>query len=275
MRKLLYLLFLPLLLLAGKPHLLLLETYHEDANISGWLMSEKLDGVRAYWNGKALISRGGQKFAAPSWFTKGFPPFAIDGELWSKRGDFANISGIVRRKHAHDGWRQLSYNIFEVPYQKCGLLQRLRVLQAYLKQHPHTHIKIIKQRICHNQNDLKHYLKTIEKKGGEGVVLRDPLAPYIAKRTHRALKVKSFLDDECRLIGYNQGKGKFAHKVGSFRCQMASGMIVNLGSGLSDYERMHPPKIGAILTFKYKSLTKNGKPRFPVFQRVRIPQKHQ
>ena len=48
----------------AKPELLLLETY-KDQNISGWLMSEKLDGVRAYWDGEKLISRGGKVFAAP------------------------------------------------------------------------------------------------------------------------------------------------------------------------------------------------------------------
>ncbi|NCB20294.1 MAG: DNA ligase, partial [Bacteroidia bacterium] len=50
---------------ADKPSLLLLESY-KDQNISGWLMSEKMDGVRAYWDGEKLISRGGTIFAAPS-----------------------------------------------------------------------------------------------------------------------------------------------------------------------------------------------------------------
>ena len=78
----------------------------------GWLMSEKLDGVRAYWDGKKLLSRSGKEFATPTWFTKDFPPFAIDGELWSKRGDFENISSITSVKKPHDGWKDITYNIF-------------------------------------------------------------------------------------------------------------------------------------------------------------------
>jgi len=38
---------------------------------------------------------------------------------------------------------------------------------------------------------------------------------------------------------------------------------------LSNRDRTNPPKIGSIITFKYKELTKNKKPRFPVFMRVR------
>ena len=56
--------FIPFVLLAQKPNLLLLQTY-KDQNITGWVMSEKLDGVRAYWNGKNLISRGGKTIQAP------------------------------------------------------------------------------------------------------------------------------------------------------------------------------------------------------------------
>lgn len=60
-------------------------------NITNWYMSEKLDGIRAYWNGKELLSKNGNKIYAPSWFTKDFPPFELDGELWTKREDFENI----------------------------------------------------------------------------------------------------------------------------------------------------------------------------------------
>lgn len=40
---------------------------------SGWHMSEKLDGVRAFWNGKSLLSRLGNMFPAPNWFLEALP----------------------------------------------------------------------------------------------------------------------------------------------------------------------------------------------------------
>lgn len=267
--KYLIILILPLLLWAQKPDLLLLKTYNNSLEVKGWLMSEKLDGVRAYWSGKKLISRGGKEFLAPAWFTKDFPPFEIDGELWSKREDFDNISGIVRKQTPHEGWKQITYNIFEVPNQKGGLKQRLAVLQNYLDVHPSKYINIIKQFTCKDKNHLKAFLKEIEKKGGEGVVVRNPEALYINKRTSQALKVKSFDDAECEIVGYKKGKGKYENSVGSFTCKMKNNQIINIGSGLSDEQRKTPLKNGTIITFKYNGLTKNGKPRFPVFLRVK------
>jgi len=262
-------LFLPFFLYAQKPDLLLLKTYKENVDVSGWLMSEKLDGVRAYWDGKKFISRGGHEYKAPKWFTKDFPPFEIDGELWSKRGDFDTISGIVRRQTPHEDWIKLTYNIFEVPNQKGGLISRLNVLKEYLKRHPSKYIRVIKQFTCKDKEHLKTFLQEIEKKGGEGVVVRNPNALYINKRTTQALKVKSFDDTECIVIGYKQGKGKYSGKVGSLICKQSNGQIINIGSGLSDSLRDNPPSIGTNITFKYNGLTTKGKPRFPVYLRVR------
>jgi DNA ligase-1 len=264
MIKFLLTLFIPLLLLAGKPELLLLQTY-KDQNISGWVMSEKLDGIRAYWDGKHLISRGGNIIHAPAWFIKDYPPFEIDGELWSRRGDFENISAIVRDQTPSAQWKEITHNIFEVPHAKGGLIERLEKVKPYENQI----IKIIPQITIKSTQHLEDYLKEIESKKGEGVVVRDPHAPYIDKRTSKALKVKSFLDSECDVIGYNEGKGKYEHMMGSLICKLPNGTVFNIGSGFSDKERLTPPKIGTRVTFKYKELTKYAKPRFPVFLRIR------
>ena len=119
------------------------------------------------------------------------------------------------------------------------------------------------------KENMKKFLHDIENKGGEGVVVRDSTALYIAKRTSKALKVKSFLDSECEVIGYTKGRGKYEALMGALKCRLPSAIEFKIGSGFSDKERMNPPKIGDIVTFKYKELTKYGKPRFPVFLRVR------
>jgi DNA ligase-1 len=189
--------------------LLLLETY-KDQNISGLVMSEKLDGIRAYWDGKKLISRGGKIIHAPKYFTKEFPPFEIDGELWTKRSDFNHISSIVRDKTPSKEWKQISYNIFEVPNAAGGLFARLEKVKPY-----------------------------------ENKIIR--IIPQIP--------VKS--------------KGKFKNTMGALKCQLENGKIFKLGGGFNNQERENPPKIGSVVTFKYKEFTKNGMPRFPVFMRVR------
>ena len=264
MKLILFVIAFSLSLFAEKPNLLLLKTY-KDQNISGWVMSEKLDGIRAYWNGKILISRGGKIIHAPKWFTQNYPPFEIDGELWSKRGDFENISSIVRDKMPSEQWHEIKHYIFEVPNAKGGLFERL----AQVKPYEGKYIRIIAQQYVKNREDLQKFLKHIEKLGGEGVVVRDPNVPYINRRTSKALKVKTFHDAECTVIGYTKGKGKYQNMVGAIECQMESGVLFKIGTGLSDMLRANPPKIGVMVTFKYQSFTKYGKPRFPVFLRVR------
>jgi len=256
--------FIPFLLLAGKPNLLLLKTY-KDQNITGWVMSEKLDGIRAYWNGKHLISRGGKIIHAPKWFIKDYPPFEIDGELWTIRGDFENISSIVRDKIPGKEWEGIRHYIFEVPNTKGGLFERLKKLTPYVRKN----IRVVKQVPIKNKTHLKLFLEEIEAKGGEGLVVRDPNAPYINKRTSKALKVKTFQDAECKVIGYTKGKGKYKDVIGAIQCQLDDGTRFKIGTGLSDSLRINPPKIGEMITFQYQKFTKYGKPRFPVFLRVR------
>jgi DNA ligase-1 len=264
MIKIGYLFLLISTLFANKPDLLLLKVY-KDQNITGWVMSEKLDGIRAYWNGKELLSRNGKKIYAPKWFIKDFPPFEIDGELWTKRGDFENISSIVRDKIPSKKWKEITYNIFEVPHMDGGLFQRLSKVKSYES----SIIKIIPQIKIKNKKHLENFLREIESKKGEGVVIRDPNSSYISKRTNKALKVKSFLDKECRVVGYNSGHGKYSGLMGSINCIMENNITFKIGTGFSLKERKNPPSIGAIITFKYKELTKYGKPRFPVFLRIR------
>ncbi len=263
MMKLL-LLLIPLLLSAQKPSLMLLQTYN-DHNISGWVMSEKLDGIRAYWDGTQLLTRNGNIIHAPSWFTAAYPPFAVDGELWIGRKQFEHTAAIVRDNKPSDQWREITHYIFEVPHAKGTLAQRL----ARVRPYEHRYLKCIPHIKVTDKNHLYAYLKAIEAKGGEGVVVRDPNAPYIARRTHKALKVKTFHDAECEIVGYNNGKGKYRGVLGSFTCKMNSGTLFKIGSGLSEALRRNPPKIGTVVTFKYQELTQYGKPRFPVFLRVK------
>lgn len=261
-------LILPLIfslsLWAEKPNLLLLKNYKEQ-NITGWVMSEKLDGIRAYWTGKELLTRKGNKIYAPAWFTKEYPPFEIDGELWTTRKDFENISSIVRDKKPSKAWKEIKHYIFEAPNAKGGLFTRLEKVKPYESDI----IKIIPQIKIKDKNNLKTLLHNIKQKGGEGVVVRDQNSLYIEHRSSKALKVKTFLDKECRIIAYNEGHGKYSGLLGSVTCQLENNVTFKIGSGFSLEERKNPPKIGSLITFKFKEFTKYGKPRFPVYLRVR------
>ncbi|MDY0233522.1 MAG: DNA ligase [Sulfurimonas sp.] len=259
---LIFCLFLPSLY-AKKPELFLLNVYNKDIDVTSWYMSEKLDGVRAYWDGKRLISRAGNDFNAPSFFTKDFPSHELDGELWSKREDFSNINSIVSTQDDKARWSELTYNIFEVPNAKGGLIKRLSLVKET------RYIKLIKQIKVRDNQHLEEYLKELEKKGAEGLVVRDGSLNYYTQRNDNALKIKSFYDAECEVVAYTKGRGKYRDMVGSLVCKMQDDNMIKIGSGLSDKQRAEPPQIGAIITFKYYGLTSNGNPRFPVFLRIR------
>ena len=255
---------------AQKPDVFLLKTYDGSQDVVGWVMSEKLDGVRGVWDGKRLLSRNSQVLHAPAWFTRDFPPFALDGELWSKRADFENIVSIVRTKTPDARWEQLHYHVFEVPQQAGGLPDRLAVLRDYLRQRPSERIVIVPQIRVNAATELTGFLAKVSADGGEGVVVRDPARPYKTGRLSSALKVKNHLDTECVVREILPGKGKYTGQMGALRCEMAGGNQVNIGSGFSDALRAQPPPVGSVITFKYYGLTKKGKPRFPVYLRIRI-----
>lgn len=264
---------------AGKPDLLLLKSYDASVQVEGWLMSEKLDGVRAYWDGKRLLSRQGNVFAVPDWFTENFPPFELDGELWLGRGQFEETVSIVNKHQPHSGWQAITYQIFEVPNQAGGLLQRLAVLEAYLQNVSVPYLRIIEQAPVKSAEQLQLNLKRLVSLGAEGLVVRNPETPYLSGRSDQALKVKVKEDAECVVRGYTEGKGKYSGQVGALLCEIASGQfnhlskpadrVLKIGSGLSDQQRVDAPQIGTLVTFQYMGLTRKGLPRFPVFLRVR------
>lgn len=93
------------------------ETWDGETDPTDFLMSEKLDGVRAYYQAstKRFISRQGNVFSVPEWFSDGLPPWDLDGEMWGGRGNFQETSGMVRRKGENEGWKTIKYIVFEVP----------------------------------------------------------------------------------------------------------------------------------------------------------------
>ena len=235
-------------------------------NIDGWYMSEKLDGIRAYWNGKELLSKNGNKIFAPLWFTKKFPPFKLDGELWTKRGDFENIQNIVLDENPSDDWEKLSYNIFEVPEQNGNFDARLNLIKDWLNRNPNKYIKVIPQILCKDKKHLNSYLKDLINKNAEGIIIKNPEKKYFTGRDKNILKVKKFFDMEGEVIAINyNGDNKFKSLV----LKLENEITFNLGGGFSKEEKENPPRIGDIVTFKYYDLTKYGKPKFASFLRIR------
>ena len=251
------------------PTLLLAEKYSQDIDLAAYWVSEKLDGVRAFWDGERLISRGGNIFAAPSWFTADFPAGPLDGELWVGRGQFEKTASIVSRHAPHDGWRQVRYMVFDLPEDPGTFDERLRNLQAAVASSSSEFLAVIPQIKVPSHKALLERLDAVVSNGGEGLMLHRGGSRYRSGRNADLLKLKKFDDAEGVVIAHNPGRGRLEGMMGSITVRTDQGIIVKVGSGFSDDERRRPPPIGTIITFRHQGFTASGKPRFPVFWRIR------
>jgi DNA ligase-1 len=249
----------------GAP-VLLAETWDGTLDPTGWWLSEKLDGVRAYWDGKQILSRLGNVYHAPDWFIKGLPDMPLDGELFMDRKAFQKTIAIVRRQDKSEAWKQIRYLIFDLPAyggtfeERLGALKKLAA-HPYATLHPHE--------LCTGAAHLREELARVEALGGEGLMLRQPASKYVVGRSSTLLKVKSFKDDEAEVIGHIAGTGRHKGRMGALQVRLANGKEFAIGTGFSDKEREDPPPIGSTVTFKYQELTDGGVPRFPAFKATR------
>ena len=269
----LLLVLLPLNALAEEPKapaLSLANVYHDGVDVAQYWVSEKLDGVRAYWDGAALYSRQGNRFHVPAWFVKEFPQTPLDGELWMGRGTFETLSGIVRRKKPNDkDWRNIRFMVFDLLADSADFEGRLRRLKKIFSAIQSPQIGLVEQFRVADSAELKSALQRIVSQGGEGLMLRKANSRHRAGRSDDLLKLKLHEDAEAVVVAHLPGKGKYKGMLGSLLVEMPDGKRFKLGSGFSDQERRQPPPIGAIVTYKHYGKTRNGIPRFASFLRIR------
>lgn len=252
-----------------KPKLMLANTFDPAMDVTGWWVSEKLDGVRGYWTGSKMVSRSGNVISVPAWFTAHFPSFPLDGELWIERGRFLEITSMIRQTDAGDQWQKVRYCIFDAPSDVAGFEERIEKARKWFDAHGSSHVRVLAQERCQGKAHLETMLAKTESQGGEGLMLRRPGSLYTAGRSPDMLKVKSFQDTEAKVVEHIGGSGKYKGKMGSIRVELPNGIRFAIGTGFTDKDRENPPPIGSTVTFKYKELNPSGVPRFAVFLRVR------
>ncbi len=251
------------------PPLLLAEAWDFVTDPAGWWLSEKLDGVRAYWDGKQFLSRLGNRFHAPDWFVQGLPSAPLDGELWLGRKRFQRAVSIVRRQDKSEHWKEIKYLVFDAPGLDKPFEARSDFIQECLRSGvapfalPHEH------QACRGIDHLKHELARLEALGGEGLMLRKPGSRYESGRSTTLLKVKTFHDAEARVLKHLEGAGKHKGRLGALFVELPDGTTFSVGTGFSDKERAQPPPLGRTITFRYQELSEAGVPRFPSYVGVR------
>ena len=256
---------------AVEPFPLLLAGIEQgQSDVAAYLISEKLDGVRAFWDGQELRTRHGNRINAPRWFVAGFPAQPMDGELWIGRGQFDRLSATVRQQVPNDiEWRQVSYRVFELPGASGSFRDRVRAMHRMIAEAQVSWLQLVEQREVKDRKALEKALDEILKAGGEGLMLHRADAPYTTGRSDVLLKMKPWNDAEATVVAHRPGKGRYAGMLGALRVRTAEGVEFMLGTGLSKTDRQNPPPVGSVITYRYRELTRHGVPRFASFHRTR------
>ncbi len=272
--------------LNGPPVLLAHMFEDSDVDPTGWWMSEKLDGVRAWWDGKNFISRQGNIFHAPDWFKKDLPDHLLDGELWMGRKKFQETISVVKSVDAGERWRQVQYVIFDAPHLNLPFEERMAFLNKTFGCRSKNSCAVRPQISSGNsvrpfrfqvhtqwpvrsREHLLQELNDLVADGAEGVMVRKPGSMYEAGRSHTLLKVKPWRDAEAEVIGHEPGKGRHKGRLGALVVRTPEGIEFNIGTGLSDADRQNPPKLGKKITYRFMEKTDAGVPKGASFVCVR------
>lgn len=203
------------------PPLMLANVYHPGMALADYWVSEKYDGVRGYWDGAQLMTRGGEPITAPAWFTAGWPAVPMDGELWAGRGQFSKAVSTVRQETPDDAaWRKLQFMVFDLPAQGGTFTERIPHLEKRVSQINQPWVKAVPQLKLADHAAMQRLLVKIVKSGGEGLMLHRGVSLYKGQRSDDLLKVKTHEDTEARVIVHVPDKGKYAGKLGALLVEM-------------------------------------------------------
>ncbi len=249
---------------------MLAKVWQAELDPAAYWVSEKLDGVRALWDGQVLRFRSGRPIAAPAWFLAALPPMPLDGELWLGRQRFDELSATVRRSTPVDAqWRSVRYLVFDLPGHTGPFEARVARMATAVAHPDAPWLQAVAQLRVADRAALAQHLRTTVDAGGEGLVLHRADALWHPGRSEALRKLKPAPDDEARVLAHLPGKGRHAGRLGALLLETPDGQRFALGTGLSDAQRTDPPPVGAWVTYRYRGRTASGVPKFASFLRTR------
>ena len=257
-----------------------------------WLVSEKLDGVRAFWDGKGgLWTRNKSRIQAPDSFLARLPRgLPLDGELFGGRGQFHRVNSAWRTGDPK-AYATIQFRAFDAPSSKnpfaetyAALKKRLDTCRAGDNLGDRAPCLVKQEPLSSSSpnSNASSRMQRMLASGGEGLILRRAASVYKGSRSANMLKVKGVRDAEAVVTGYQMGTGRLAGSLGALLCRWkkkkppsssaSSTVSFKVGSGLSDRERKQYKTLfplGAEITVEFMELEDSGKPRHPRFKGVR------
>eukprot|EP01127_Copromyxa_protea_P014851 TRINITY_DN4197_c0_g1_i1.p1 TRINITY_DN4197_c0_g1~~TRINITY_DN4197_c0_g1_i1.p1 ORF type:complete len:722 (+),score=134.76 TRINITY_DN4197_c0_g1_i1:213-2168(+) len=230
-----------------------------------WLVSEKLDGVRAFWDGTHLYSRRGKIIPAPEEFIELLPRgVTLEGELWLGYESFNTLISILKLNdttRVSELWEDIKFCIFDAPRHPGHYLERLSFARDAISGCDESRINTIVVEKCLGFDHLNKILSDVTDRKGEGLMLYHPQSTYTSGRTSLLLKVKAYSEDDVKFIKCNPNSYTFI-------CEQRDGTPCIVKCSGFDYE--NAPPTGTVLTVKYSGVHKKSqKMKYPFLLKIR------
>jgi DNA ligase 1 len=180
-------------------------------------------------------------------------PMVLDGEIMS--ATFQDLMRQARRKKNANA-KDAVLNLFDmIPLSafRKGIYNqpqsiRSKQVSDWVEQHADQleHVAVLGWEMVDldTEEGYKRFTeinRTAIAAGFEGIMAKDIDAPYECKRTHNWLKLKPFIEVTLEIVGYEEGTGKNAGRLGALVCSGdddGKTIGVNVGSGFTDNERI-------------------------------------
>jgi len=239
-------------------------------------VQRKYNGQRMLFDGWVGWSRGG-KYIIPEviqHLKNGTTlNYILDGELILPNNLLLQETMKASKKYTKGLSDQLLYIVYDIVIPNEPFSKRLEILKKLMPTMP-ANVKLAETYLVHDVSEVATYQKQFTAAGYEGTMIRDDSGGYeIGHRSNQLQKLKDFVDAEFKIVGVNEGSGRFAGAA-IFSCDNGYGQLFDcVPEGTMEYKRdlfnTRDSLIGQWLTVRYQELSKDKVPIFPVGVTIR------
>lgn len=185
----------------------------------------KLDGLRSINQANTQMSRNGKPYVSTPHLNQ--DQFLLDGELYTHtyKDDFNKIVSLCKKQkpteeELKESAEKVEYWVYDFPgYAEGSFTRRYMKLLSAVEKLGNPSIKVVDTRILHSLQELEDYHAENIANGYEGTIIRIDGIPYENKRSKSLLKYKDFIDEEFKIVGYEEGTGGRTGTIGFFVMQ--------------------------------------------------------
>lgn len=258
---------------------------------TGQIVDHKLNGVACILKADGMFSRKNEKFHSAPHISKDLEKFFqenptayLQGELFSP----ANVNHLektieliaVTRKpkdidanllkkseeniqyHVYDGYG------FEGTTKESSGLERRNALKTVINKYAPKYCKLVEYKLCFSMVEMQQVYNKYVGEGGEGVIIRNPSAPYQHKRTKDLLKFKKSEDAEFKVLDFEEGNGNWKGMLKAVWCELPNGnkFKSNVDGEQSHCKMLWETKekyVGKLITVRFQEYSSYGVPLIP------------